>query len=42
MNPVEHIIAAAAYKLLRDNVGRCGFLYGAAAQVYWRSYQRRD
>lgn len=38
MNPVELILAAAAYRLLRDNIGRSGMVFGAAARVYWLSY----
>lgn len=38
MNPIEFLIVAWSYRLLRDNVGRCGPVFAAAAQVYAASY----
>lgn len=37
MNPVELLLAAAAYGLLRANVGRCGRVFSAASPVYYLS-----
>lgn len=38
MNPVEFLLVAASYELLRRNTGRSGVTYAAAAIVYAASY----